>query len=146
MNGPKVNRLPVGIAVLVVEIRQNTVATEVMAAQNVMSSINDQVNLMLANDSVTGLIARVSEDAELASEDQLRLGLLASNQLRAWQSVYFQYERGALDEALWHTTISELAIAFVGTPIQSAWEQRRDAYLPGFNAELEALIEQATED
>lgn len=130
-----------GLVFLAYELRQNTLATEIAAADNYIASIHESNNTIIANPHLVALLANVT-DSELGAEDALMLRIVHANALRNWQRAFYLYSQGALDESLWRTQAREMpGTMAIDARLYDFWMENRDRYDPGFNAMLDGLLE-----
>jgi hypothetical protein len=96
-----------GIAVVLsllyvgVQIRQNTKATMMTAAQSLQATIGNIEELMITDSHFSELILRWMQREELSPVDRWRMTLMCRNVLRSWQTGHYMYRTGVLDKALW---------------------------------------------
>lgn len=89
-----------GIVFLAYELRQNTLATEIASAQNVITNIGDRNAVIIESDEFANILLRAESGGQLTPSESLRLNLLFSDAYRGWQSIFLQHERGALDYSI----------------------------------------------
>ncbi len=87
-----------GIAFLIVEIKQNTEAHRSDSRKALMA--NDQASLLVALDH-TDIFTKMGQIEKLTQEDQYRLSFVYAIDLRNREFEYFQYKSGSLDEDSW---------------------------------------------
>jgi hypothetical protein len=130
-----------GIVFLAYELRQNTLATEIASAQNVITNIGDRDAVIIESDEFANILLRAEAREQLTPSESLRLNFLFSDALRGWQSIFLQYERGALDDAMWHTQLTETKQTLNGfATIRAYWDVNKERYSPEFNELLESLL------
>ena len=123
-----------GIVFLAYELRQNTLATELVAAQGFLEASGSTNRLMVENPHLTVLIARDEEGEELSRAERLQLNNGFAELLRAWEINHWQFERGALDEELWRGYSNMVtSILANNKSAEEFWRQRLDNYSPRFN-------------
>ena len=130
-----------GIVFLAYELRQNTLATEIASAQNVITNIGDRDAVIIESDDFANILLRAEAGAQLTPSESLRLNFLFSDALRGWQSIFLQHERGALDDAMWHTQLAETKATLNGfATLRAHWDRNKERYSPEFNELLESLL------
>ena len=130
-----------GIVFLAYELRQNTLATEIESAQNLITSIGDRNAMVIESDEFASVLLRAEEGVELAPSERVRLAFFYSDAMRGWQSIFFQHERGALDDGMWHTQLAEMSGALNDfSTFREYWETRKANYAPSFNELLETIV------
>src|SRR5262245_39305364 len=96
-----------GIAVVLsllyvgVQIRQNTKATMMTAAQNLQATIGKIEELMITDPDFSELVLRASQREAMSPIDAWRTTLMSRNVLRTWQTAHYMFRTGLLDRALW---------------------------------------------
>ena len=104
-----------GIAVVLslvyvgVQIKQNTSATMMTAAQNLQAMIGRIEELMLTDTALCDLVLRSARGEELAGVDQWRITLLGRHVLRTWQTAHYLFRTRKLDKAIWEPQARLLA-------------------------------------
>ena len=130
-----------GIIFLAYELRQNTLVTEIAAAQNVVTNIGSRNIVVIENDDFAQVLLRADSGEPLTPSESMRLRIFFSDALRAWQSIFLQNRRGALDEAMWHTQLAEMELTINGYGSYRAhWDLTKDNYSPEFVALVDSLI------
>jgi hypothetical protein len=130
-----------GIAFLAYELRQNTLATELVAAQGFLEAAGSTNRLMVENPNLTEIIAKDIEGEELSRAERLQLNNGLLELLRAWEINHWQFERGALDAELWRGYNNMAANIFANNETaEEYWRQRLDYFSPGFNELVESTI------
>jgi hypothetical protein len=130
-----------GIAFLAYELRQNTLATELVAAQGFLEAAGSTNRLMVENPNLTEIIAKDIEGEELSRAERLQLNNGFLELLRAWEINHWQFERGALDAELWRGYNNMAANIFANNETaEEYWRQRLDYFSPGFNELVESTI------
>ena len=130
-----------GIVFLAYELRQNTLATEIASAQNVITNIGDRNAVIIESDEFANIVLRAEAGEQLTPSEQMRLNFLYSDGFRGWRSIFLQRERGALDNAMWHTQLAEMKLSLNNfQTFRAQWERTKAMYSPEFNELLEALV------
>ena len=89
-----------GIAFLIVEIKQNTAVHESDSRKALLS--NDQTSLLVALDH-HDIFMKMGEAEPLSQADQYRLSFIFAIDIRNREFEYFQYQSGSLDENTWQS-------------------------------------------
>lgn len=130
-----------GIVFLGFELRQNTLATELVAAQGFLDASGSSNRLVAENPHLAAIIARDIEGEELSQAEILQLRNGIHELLRAWEINHWQFERGALDEELWRGYSNYVAsILSDYDTAEEYWRQRPDFFTPRFNEFVESAI------
>jgi len=130
-----------GIIFLAYELRQNTLATELVAAQGHLEATATANQQMVAYPHLAELVARTLEGGELSRAEELQINNGYQTQLRSWQNSHYQYERGALDEAIWQGYSNNIADVLVNdSRYERFWRERLDYFTPAFNEFVESKL------
>jgi hypothetical protein len=103
---------------LVVEIQQNSEATQAETRQAILDS--DQQYLELFIDSPE--LHLLQYKADLSDEERIRLGMLLTTFTRMRESNWLQYENGTLDDVTWQAYHLSIVSTF-STPQTRIWWQ-----------------------
>ncbi len=103
---------------LVVEIQQNSRATQADTRQEILAS--DQQFLENYIDSPE--LMALQYQAELSDEERIRLSYLLVTFIRMRENNWLQYENGTLDDATWRAHQGSIVATF-GSPQARAWWQ-----------------------
>ena len=131
----------VGIALLVVELRQNQ---DVIRAQTRNNITQNELTLLLStaeNGSLAEIVTRSENGEDLTDVETLRLGLRSESTFRHWQNMYFQGSIGTYDEEEFSKHIDTMRVVLAGsTTLVNYWCRRRDIYPVQFQSEVNGLI------
>ena len=131
----------VTLAYLIVQMRQNTLATKAQTRSSITDQILDINNSVLANPALLEAREKANADSPLTLDEQNILNVNMVNWLRHWENVHFQYRHGTYDESeylaqrvAWHHQLA----------VSSFWRQRWPnmcgMFSPEFVAEVDSLI------
>ena len=135
----------VSLLYLAFELRANTRTARAAAAaqsQDSLASIND---LLASEADLAKLVASAAERGSLeglAPEEAFRLNMLLRANLQRFESMYFLYEAGLLEERVWAVRRYWMA-GFLKTPMVAEWwnvERDSSCFTPDFIAELESVV------
>ena len=129
-----------GIVLLAVEIRQNTVAVELAAANNSINSVQLNTNLLVADGELAAIIEKALLGNKLAGAEAIRANAYFANTLRGWQVLYYQQKDAVLRQELWNTARVEMQM-IVGADygLYEFWIDNRGRYSDEFNGFLMSL-------
>lgn len=124
------------------ELRTNTRVVRASSAalsQDALTTIND---LLAANPELSRIfqaVVRRGGVEGLDAADVFRFNLVCRSNLQRFESMYFRYEAGLLEERVWRVRRYWLA-GFLATPgVATWWSSERDSsiFTPEFVAEVE---------
>jgi hypothetical protein len=130
-----------GIVFLGYELRQNTVATRMMAAESHLTAANRPNELVVENREFAELIAGANAGDELSPVDVMQLNSLYAIRMRGWQSAFLQYESGTLDEELlrgYDQTVKDLVSG--NDLFREFWQESTDRYSHGFVDHVQSVL------
>lgn len=129
-----------GIVFLAYEIRQNTAAFQMQAADDYVASTIEMNNVISQNAELADLVFRHSRgDTDLTDVEDFRVRMQYANLLRNWNRLYFLRQRGSLDETFWNIHSADMRRNLQTPGVVEYWQSRRDQFDPGFNR----LVEEA---
>ena len=131
-----------GIVVLVYEIRQNTVATELEVAATFESTLAEAELFIAGDPDFAELLAKGIDGENISRVDQLRLTAFYRRILRSWQFIHYQYLTGALEEYLWLGQREGLRHTFLADQgLRESWRANKGRYSDQFNALIDSFAE-----
>jgi hypothetical protein len=135
-----------GIVFLAFELRQNTIATQLIAAGSSAGYIRDMNALIVENGELAEMLVKRSADGELTAAERLRLVTFLSSTLIGWHAIYEQHQEGLLSDEQWRVYREGMRQVLLGYPyVQQFWARQRDSYSVGFNRLIEQLAHEPTE-
>ena len=129
-----------GIIFLAVELRQNTVATQLSAADRFQSSFSEIELFIAGSPEFSELLNKGRTGAEVSEPEKLRLMIFYGTVLRQWQINHFQFLSGALDEDIWLGNRDYMAQIFeedIG--LFDRWQTGKSHFSPRFNELIESM-------
>ena len=130
-----------GIVLLAYELRQNSEALRLQAAQAHLNT-SYQVDMAIAQDDALASLL-LSPSRNRTDEDQFQYERFANSTLMSWQNSYNLYLQGVLSEELWVANTANIARLINGQEdLRDFRERFRSSYTPAFNAVLDELLEQ----
>ena len=137
----------IGIFVLVYEIRQNTLATELEVAASYESVLAEAELFIAGNPGFAELLTKGINGDEVSQEDQLRLTAFYRRVLRSWQLVHYQYLTGALEQYLWVGQREGMNQTFlVDKGLRDSWRANKARYSDQFNEMMDHFDEGIRDD
>jgi len=122
------------------EVGQNTEATHASAAQAVVSAINDLVGTVNESDKLADVLHKGGRGmSALKDGDLIRFMAHHDQVFIMFQSQYFQWKDGTLDERLWLTQKQAALDLLSQAGQQEWWAARRHWFLPEFQDYLDNL-------
>jgi len=144
--GEFVSGLAVVVSLLYVayELRSSTRTVRASSAalsQDSLASIND---LLASNPELAGIWARAGERGTLEGlkpDEALRVVVFLRANMQRFESMYFRYEAGLLEERIWKVRREWLAGFLLNPLVAEWWRTDRDSSLftPDFIADLECV-------
>ena len=144
----------VSLAIVAFELNQsnvqaelNTNALEISAYQSLINSIIDQ-NTLIASDSELATIRLKSARApeELTPEELTRISSYYMSLIRHGDMAYFQYERGAIDQARLNSVLAILSLVLDNPIGRRRWEFAKSDFSISYVEYLENLNPKRDDD
>ena len=130
----------VSLIYVAVQIRQNTRATRLSAAQNISHELRE-VTASLANETETAELhlKGIANIDSLAPAEKHRFYILLSALYRVYENAYYQNREGALDPYVWEGVIGQLLITrhSSSSGYQTFWRDRKQIFSKKFQDFLE---------
>ena len=135
-----------GIAFLAYELRQNTIASQISAGNSLESSLREMELFIAGNEDFAEILEKGINGSEVTSTEQLRLTVFYRAVLRGWQNLHYQYQTGALDEAVWFGQQKAITRTFNDdSGLQSYWRANKGMYSDEFDELLDSMIAKPSE-
>ena len=136
-----------GIVFLAYELRQNTLATQLSAANSFAVIFGEPEMLIIENPEFAAVLRKGREGEELTPTEDLRLTVFYRRVLRGWQIAHYQYLTHALDENLWSGTRDSLARTVAEDEgLRSYWRANTFTFAPAFNELIETMLQEKNLD
>ena len=107
------------LAVLIIEVRQNTSALYAASRQALMEGSRDEILLLLEHPDIT---LTMIKQLPLTPEEQLRLDSFWATSLRSREFAWLQYKEGGLDTDLYDTELAVLKLTFDSSRARIWWK------------------------
>lgn len=133
------------IVVLGIELRQNTRAVELAAAQSYLAGGSD-LDLRIATDpQLAALLIRSSGSEPLSATEALQMERWNYAVFRQWETAYYLRSIDALDENLWLAYRNEIrTILLRSSHMIAYWSSSRGSFATGFASEIDAILNGAS--
>jgi hypothetical protein len=130
-----------GIVFLVIEIRQNTTATQLMASESHMTGIIGQNDLIVANPQLAEVLSRAIAGEDLSPAENIQVTNLMGSRLLAWQNTYLQYSRDAIPQDVMDGFDQMMLDWMDGFALFiEYWESRTQRFSPEFVAHVRSVL------
>jgi len=137
----------VGLALLVIELRHNTLATQAALYQESMSFARDHVELLIGDENreLAVIVFRGETDPDSLSAMELEKFLLFTAwRMSTWETTFLNYDQGLIEERVWKTIDAWYsALLERGPGYQKWWEASRHGYDPPFQSHVERALDQS---
>jgi len=132
-----------GIAFLAFEIRQNTTATKLDAASNYEAALREYELFVAGNPDFTEIIVKSKANEPLTEIEQFRVKMFFRGALRNWQTAYFQYLLGALDERIWESQLGFMkGVIRSDGGVRDFWRSNHDVFADDFNRLFQEVLDE----
>ena len=137
----------VGLALLVIELRHNTLATQAALYQESMSFARDHVELLIGDENreLAVIVFRGETDPDSLSPIELEKFLLFTAwRMNTWETTFLNYDQGLIEERVWKTVDAWYsALLERGPGYKKWWEASRHGYDPPFQTHVERAFDQS---
>jgi hypothetical protein len=136
-----------GIVFLAFELRQNTRAVELTAAQGYLAGGSD-LDLRIATDAeLAVLLIRGDALEPTTPPEELQLESWNYAVFRQWETAYYLHSIDALDESLWLAYRHEIQkLLLRSNQTMSYWKANRGSFSSGFGQEIDLMLTEAKEE
>lgn len=125
---------------LSIQIRQNTQSTMAATYQQATSGLR-ALSWGMASTPDLGLIfAKGRQGAPLTDEEAARFHWACLAAFRTYENIFYQYERGVLEERVWRGVQEAMVQMFWHPGVQDWWKPRRSL----FDAAFRRLMDQSS--
>lgn len=129
----------VGIIFLMVELRQNSEAAKLQAAQSYVN-LSHQLDFRIVDDP--SLVALFMSSPESRSpEESLRMDRWYFGMFRTWENGFYLHSRGVLDDELWSGQVAFMADLLRNHADREYYEANRKYFSKSFVEFLDGLLE-----
>jgi hypothetical protein len=119
----------------------NTQALEIAAYQELMDNIAEMNILIIQDPEVAAFMHKVySTSEELTELEQFRFSRAAYLRFRHGDMAFFQYQRGAIDEARLRSSLQVLNLS--NPRVRAFWEQVKRNFVGPYSAYIDQLIDE----
>jgi hypothetical protein len=137
----------VGLALLVIELRHNTLATQAALYQESMSFARDHVELLIGDENreLAVIVFRGETDPDSLSAMELEKFLLFTAwRMNTWETTFLNYDQGLIEERVWKTVDAWYsALLERGPGYKKWWEASRHRYDPPFQTHVERAFDRS---
>jgi hypothetical protein len=137
----------VGLALLVIELRHNTLATQAALYQESMSFARDHVELLIGDENreLAVIVFRGETDPDSLSAMELEKFLLFTAwRMNTWETTFLNYDQGLIEERVWKTVDAWYsALLERGPGYKKWWEASRHGYDPPFQTHVERAFDRS---
>jgi hypothetical protein len=130
----------VGLVFVVVELRQNTLATISSSSEALTSQSLDFFALGIDNEVLASALHKQETEQELSSFEQSQIRRHQYFNFRIFENAYLQYQRGFYDKSEWERYRRIIAGRFTNDPYAAQmWEKTKGYWTDEFQTEVNAI-------
>jgi hypothetical protein len=130
----------IGIVFLIIELQQNTVATENEAAFALQSAMSEQILVAATNEDLFRIFAKVFDNEDLDKDEHFRASLYFSSTMALYEYAFSQYEAGVISETLFKSYEDDIWLFSHGTKFsKSYWKNNHIDFTSGFREYVDSL-------
>jgi hypothetical protein len=128
----------VTLALLILQLRSNTVMIKNQTAQNSANSISAWSRQLTGNPDLYRLYrAGLKDDSALSKEDRGRFDMIIHQVFQDVYGMYTQYLNVGLDKARWEAQLRTLGVIYNTPGGRATWERQKFIMDPSFQKEVE---------
>lgn len=135
----------VGLALLVVEIRHNTLATQAVLYQENMNFGRDNAELLIGdeNKELAAIVFQGEENPDSLSPIEFEKFILYTAwRMGSWETTFLNHDEGLLAERMWRSIDSWYSSLLQRGPgYERWWEATRHGYDPAFREHVERAFD-----
>ena len=136
----------IGLALLVVELRHNTLATQAALYQESMSFAREHIELLIGdeNKELASVVFRGESNPDSLSITEFeKFILFTAWRMNVWETGFLNYDEGLVEERIWKTMDAWYSSLLKRGPgYQKWWETTRHGYDPSFQKHVDRAFEQ----
>jgi hypothetical protein len=134
--------VPVGIALLIVELDQNRSMMRAQVRHDLAMGIVDLLQVPASNPQLAGLMYRARTGEALTPTETFQYEMRTNALLRYWEDVHYQYRNGLYDEVEFGRQRLAWAAAMASDQrFVDYWCRVRQMYSPEYAAEMDGLLD-----
>ena len=128
----------ISLVYLAIQIRKSTETERTSTYQSVVSDFGSLNRTMSSNSELSYLYVRAMEDfSALDAGEKARISQLFFATFHYFENMYYQYEKGYLEEDVWCGWKRLMLTYFARPGFQEWWSARRDVFSNSFGEFLE---------
>jgi len=127
---------------LVIQIRQNTLATRIQTRQAISEAQFANINTRATDPLLPLLIMKMNRGEPLSQEEQDRLYFHADATMRQFENFYAHYTAGILPEKDWQAQRASLVRTLRADVSREMWSTMKHTYNEDFRAAVDAALEE----
>ena len=135
----------VGLGLLVVELRHNTLATQAVLYQDSMSFARQHAELLVGdeNQELASIVFRGEQDPDsLSSEEFEKFVLFTAWRMSTWETTYLNYDEGLLGKRMWESLDAWYSgLLQRGPGYRNWWELTRHGYDTSFQDHVDRAFD-----
>jgi hypothetical protein len=132
----------VGIAILAIELRQNTQAIQAQTRDAITDKQMELSSWFATSPELAAVWAKANTEgmASLTPQEFWMVTFARQGIFREWENSYYQYEQGLFTPEDFASR-RERWVRNMSAPLyHDWWEGARDQYSPGFRAEIDSIV------
>ena len=135
----------VGLALLIVELRHNTLATQAALYQESMSFAREHVELLIGdeNSKLASVVFRGETDPDSLSPTELeKFVLFTAWRMNTWETTFLNNDKGLVEDRIWNGVDRWYSSLLQrGSGYQKWWEMTQHGYDPVFREHVDQVFE-----
>ncbi len=130
-----------GLIILIVEVRQNTVQARTSASQKFLSATSDLNLALIENKQMASVFRRGLEDYEvLDADEKMQFFVFVSQYYQTYSNMYDLWRNNSLSDSAWYPIRKDFLALMAAPGSRYIWETYgREGQAPDFVAYMETL-------
>jgi len=131
---------------LALQIRQNSEAVRINAAQSILASLNEALQSAAASpESARVLILGQSDFDQLEEDEKAQFMVWIFGWFRVLEQAHYYHSKGLLADEIWEGQIAHTRQVIAGNAINNWWLQRKSFFSSEFQQFIDELSETGTD-
>ncbi len=132
----------ISIIYLGIQVKQNTRSMRTQTVHDLSAQIVEHQSSLAYDKEMSDIYFRGLIDFDaLETKEKMRAGLLLAGFFRTFAELHFQWNEGALDDAMWLGFKTVMEDIMHNSLFRSTWSLRKQQYDEGFQRYIDSILE-----
>ena len=135
------HRAPLGILLLVLELRQNAVMMQAQTRAEVSTGIVELFETVAESEQLASLRRRADAGEQLSLDEAYRYAIITRAFFRYWENAHYQYRQGLYDDVEFQRQREAWkSYAATSPALVAFWCEHRAEFSPEFSREFDSVL------